>query len=272
MDVLLEWVTQVERDLHWEAVGDIFRLGADNCSCYSVSVVILFHLLVSLMHQVYITTFCIRHQLLPEFSFHQLPENFHNNNDDVQLCNFSKFFAIYNMCSSLSWTLEQLLSDINGKAVHLQNVSFSQTKNNSLVSWFVWKTNSKESTITKNWVIVSQASLSLPGCFFCSVIIYAHRQERQYPQFRDRKALMPGHEGRNMCHSAMASVGPAWAIMSWAARLPRCPTVCSKEETGEHGLRGEETEARETPPEWKRESGSKEGSEKGGGRRAEGRD
>ena len=30
------------------------------------------------MHQVYIKTFCIRHQLLPEFSFHQLPENFHD--------------------------------------------------------------------------------------------------------------------------------------------------------------------------------------------------
>ena len=55
------------------------RLGGDDCSCYSVSVVILFHLLVSLMHQVYIKIFCIRHQLLPEFSFHQLPKNFHNS-------------------------------------------------------------------------------------------------------------------------------------------------------------------------------------------------
>ena len=56
----------------WETSSD---LGGDNYSCYSVSVCILFDLLVSLMHQVYIKIFCIRHQLLPEFSFHQLPEN-----------------------------------------------------------------------------------------------------------------------------------------------------------------------------------------------------
>ena len=58
---------------------DIFSLGGDNCSCYSVSVCILFHLLVSLMHHIYIKIFCIRHQLLTEFSFHQLPENFLNS-------------------------------------------------------------------------------------------------------------------------------------------------------------------------------------------------
>ena len=69
-DVLLEWVTQVE--IYWDAVGDIFRLGGDNCSCYSVSICMLFQLLVSLMHQVYIKLFCMRHQLLPEFSFQQL--------------------------------------------------------------------------------------------------------------------------------------------------------------------------------------------------------
>ena len=34
--------------------------------------------LVSLMHQVYIKIFYIRYQLLPEFFFHQLPENVHN--------------------------------------------------------------------------------------------------------------------------------------------------------------------------------------------------
>ena len=36
---------------------------------------VLFHLLI---HQVLIKTFCIRHQLLPESSFHQLPGNVHN--------------------------------------------------------------------------------------------------------------------------------------------------------------------------------------------------
>ena len=37
------------------------------------------------MHQVWIKTFCIRHQLLSEFSFHQLPENFHNNYNNTLL-------------------------------------------------------------------------------------------------------------------------------------------------------------------------------------------
>ena len=59
----------------WETSWGL-RLGGDNCSCNSVGVCFLFHLLVSLMHQVYIKTFCIRHQLLPEFFFHQLPEYF----------------------------------------------------------------------------------------------------------------------------------------------------------------------------------------------------
>ena len=71
------------REIDEDAVGDIFRLGGYNCSCCSVSVCILFHLLVSLMHQVYINIFCIRHQLLPEFSFHQLPENFHSSASQV---------------------------------------------------------------------------------------------------------------------------------------------------------------------------------------------
>ena len=39
----------------------------DNCSCYRVSICILCHLLVSLMHQVYIKILC-RHQPLPDRS------------------------------------------------------------------------------------------------------------------------------------------------------------------------------------------------------------
>ena len=72
------------KEMLWETSSD---LGGDNCSCSSVSVCILFHLLVSLMHQVYIKIFCIRHQLLPEFSFHQLPEIFHNK---ILYCSKSK--------------------------------------------------------------------------------------------------------------------------------------------------------------------------------------
>ena len=67
------------REIYLDAVGDIFRHGGDNYSCYSVSVCILFHLLVSLMNQVYFKFSCMWHQLLPEFSFHQLPENYHHS-------------------------------------------------------------------------------------------------------------------------------------------------------------------------------------------------
>ena len=65
-------------EMYWDAVGDIFRLGGDNCSCCSVGVCILFHLQVSLMHQFYIKIFSMSN-LLPEFSFHQPLENFHNS-------------------------------------------------------------------------------------------------------------------------------------------------------------------------------------------------
>ena len=79
MDVWLEWVRQSEGDtVYWEAEWDILRLGGNNCSCDSMSVGLLFHLLVSLLHQISIQLFCIRNQLLPEFSFHQLPEHFHH--------------------------------------------------------------------------------------------------------------------------------------------------------------------------------------------------
>ena len=58
MDVLFEWVTQVEGDKLW-CCGRHLQTwggGGDNCSCDSVC--ILFHLLVSLMHQVHIKVFC----------------------------------------------------------------------------------------------------------------------------------------------------------------------------------------------------------------------
>lgn len=54
---------------------------------------------------------------------------------------------------------------------------------------------------------------SMPGWVF-AVESYAHGQELQHPQFRERKALMAGRDGRHVFHSAMPSVGPAWAIMS----------------------------------------------------------
>ena len=50
----------------WETSSDLGGGGGvNNCSCYSVDVCILLDLLVSLMHQVYIKTFCIRHQPHP---------------------------------------------------------------------------------------------------------------------------------------------------------------------------------------------------------------
>lgn len=40
---------------------------------------------------------------------------------------------------------------------------------------------------------------------------------------------MAAYEARDMFHTAMPSVGPAWAIMSWTARLPHYPpSVASK--------------------------------------------
>ena len=91
------------RKIYWNAVGDIFRLGGDICSCYCVSVCILFHLLVSLMHQVYIKIFCIRHQLLPEFSFHQNPENFHNSGCSFTWFQFQCLMLLIPLCSSVRW-------------------------------------------------------------------------------------------------------------------------------------------------------------------------
>ena len=64
-----------------------------------IYVCILFHLLVSLMHQVYIKTFCMRHQLLPEFSFHQPPENFQNIQFYLWQLKYVRMFLYWTSCS-----------------------------------------------------------------------------------------------------------------------------------------------------------------------------
>ena len=66
-----------------------------------VNVDVLFHLLVSLMPRVYIKLFCVGHQLLPEFSFHQLPENCHNTEYLSDITAFKEITCMtcFNSCS-----------------------------------------------------------------------------------------------------------------------------------------------------------------------------
>ena len=61
----------------WKLLETSSELGVTVAHVTLLAFCILFHL-VSLMHQVHINTFGIRHLLLPEFFFHQLPENFHH--------------------------------------------------------------------------------------------------------------------------------------------------------------------------------------------------
>ena len=142
-------------------MGDASRGGYTGTLWETSSDLVLFHLLVSLMHQVYIKIFCMRHQLLPEFSFHQLPENSHNINYSyftlqLELSSYPGIEQSVSLCVShvevwskrdALWTKTKLVTWENVKCLLLLilkvvlNMRFeNKLKNPTCVAWkiFSW--------------------------------------------------------------------------------------------------------------------------------------